>query len=338
VSDQVAKFDMRTWAVTMVKPQVSALLPKGEADWPAFEVSVRTAVLNNPALARAIAENPNSALLSILKCARAGLSLNPVDEHFALIPYGGKNPKVDGQIMVRGWIHLGYRSGNIELIDADVIYKQEYDSKLPFRRPDGSINHSANPIERDNYKQADIVGAYAQAKLRGGRFVPAFLSIKEIEKRRKMGFGDTPAWNNFYERMCCVKALKALYRTGFIPMSPEIKVAMAEDDATEIAAEAAKTPQTPPLSRASVEAWPEGWDAGHKHQYKETDKNPMPNEEEADAMAQGALNALLSERGAPAGELDLITKHLFKKPIEIQELTADQAKRCMAYLREEDKE
>src|SRR5262249_10839142 len=142
-------------------------------------------------------------------------------EHFALIPYGGqKNPGVQGQVMVRGWIHLAMQSGRVDFMDGDVVFKQEFDRSVPMKNPNGSINHVPHVFERDNYPDSDILGAYAYAKLAGAdRYVSSFLGIKEIEKRRAKGQGDTPAWREWYRRMCVVKAFKSLLRSGLVPLT-----------------------------------------------------------------------------------------------------------------------
>jgi recombinational DNA repair protein RecT len=314
-----------------VQVQVCALMPEGEKGWPAFEVALRSALLANPKLKEGIANAPDSALLSVVKCARLGLSLNPADEHFALIPYAGKNPSVQGQVMVRGWLHLMHQSGRLDFLDADLIFQPEVRS--PMRLPNGAVNHEPDWLNRDDFTDDQIVGAYAHAKLKGQeRYVAAFLSIKEIEKRRKMGQGETPAWREHYHRMCVVKVLKALARSGLIPLSPVARIVAADEDDEEMPAAPTVIQAAPqPVQRMH----PAYWDAGQKEQFESLNKDPMPTDEDATEMALGALRALIDQKDATPQDLELVTKHLFKKVVAVDDMTKEQAAKTADYLRKE---
>lgn len=213
---------------TTVMPNVVSLLPRGEADWPAFEVALRAAVLGKEGLARAIAGNPESALVAIVKCARAGLSLNPIDEHFDLIPRKGV---IYGEPRAKGWMFLAMASGAVEFIQHDVVYKQEHNPNVPFfdpvtRRP----NHVPNEFERDQWDdEKDIIGAYCAVKLKGQpRMISRAMSRKELNKRRAMAQTDN-VYKAWLREMFIAKVDKATFKSPEMPKTPQMAQALLVD-------------------------------------------------------------------------------------------------------------
>ena len=333
----MSSFSIQTWAQSRIQAQVVPLLPDGQSGWPKFEVALRSAVLREPKLADAIANNPQAAMLSVIKCAQLGLSLNPADEHYCLIPYKGV---AQGQVMVRGWLHLMRQSGEVRDIEADVVYRQEMpEDSRSLRRPDGGVAHEPHVFERDSYSDSDIVGAYASVRLKDSdRWKTVFIGRDRIEKLRKMGAGNTPSWKDHYARMCVVKALKALARSGQVPLSPKAQLASADDEeATGVTYEAAPAAShaRPPAGRSKM--LPDEWDAGAKHRFTEIDKNPMPTDEESDDIEREALVRVMAELGTSAAQLDDVVRRLFKRSIEIQEMTAVEARDCANYLVEQER-
>lgn len=229
-------WSLQTYVRDQVMPNVVALLPNGEADWPMFEIALRAAVLakprsdGRPGLADAIAKNPESALVGMVKCARLGLSLNPVDEHFDLIPRAGV---VHGEVRAKGWEHLALASGAIEFIQHDVVYRQELDRSKPFLDPVTQMpTHVADSFGRDDWKDADVIGAYCAIKLKGhDRLVTHVMSRGEINKRRAMAQTDK-VWGAWFREMCIAKVDKRAFKDPRIPKTAAMAEAlrMEEDD------------------------------------------------------------------------------------------------------------
>lgn len=228
-SQAAQQWSLAQYVEQSIRPNIEPLLPAVRGAWQSFQVALRSALMKTPKLQAAFKENPQAGVLALVKCARLGLSLDPAHEHFALVPY--KN-EIQGSIMVRGWIHLARSSGALEQLHADVIYRQEYDKSKPLRdMMTGFVNHVPHDLERETYKDEDIVGAYAWVKLKGqDRLVSIVLTRAEIEKRRKKGHYDTPAWREWYARMCMVKTINALFRSGLVPLTREIEQAAREED------------------------------------------------------------------------------------------------------------
>lgn len=229
-SQAVQQWNLGQYVEQSIRPNIEPLLPKTRGAWQSFQVALRSALMKTPKLAAAFQANPVQGVLAIVKAARLGLSLDPAHEHFALVPY---KTEIQGNIMVRGWIHMARQSGTLEQMHADVIYRQEYDKTKALRdMMTGVVNHVPHDLERDTYKDEDIVGAYAWVKLKGqDRLVSIVLTRAEIEKRRKKGYYNTPAWNEWYARMCIVKTINALFRSGMVPLTKQIEEAVRDEEA-----------------------------------------------------------------------------------------------------------
>lgn len=216
-----------------VRPSVVAVI--GESEWEPWKVALRSAILRDRAagkgrLSVAIRDNPEGALVALAKCAQLGLSPDPQLDHFALIPYGRD---IQGAVMYRGWMHLALSSGHVEWMHADVVYKQEYRQGAPFRDLETNrVLHEPNVFERDGYKDDDIIGAYAMAKIRGvDRLESVILTRGEINKRRaKSKAPNGPGWVEWFPKMCLAKAYQALARTGRLPLSRAARCMAIDDD------------------------------------------------------------------------------------------------------------
>lgn len=294
--------------VDRAKQQIVPLLPRGQEQWPAFAVALNAAVIKNPKLRTAIGSNPDSAILALVKCARLGLSLNPADEHFDLIPYLGRDPKVEGQVRGRGLQYLMMNSGRCDWIHYDVIYRQELDSGVLVDPISQRVNHVADVLQRDDWKDSDIVGAYAMAQIKGQlRYATVVLSRKEIDKRRAMGMGTTnpdSPWVKHFPAMCCQKALKALGRSGKVPLAKEVAHEFNEEEESATPAEVVR--QIPPTEVTPQWADALDWevDSAARYLFKCREKDPMPGDQQVYDEHIEALKLLCEERGVEMPEIE----------------------------------
>lgn len=323
-----------------IKPHVCKLLPKGEADWPAFEVALRSAITKDDIdpkggkLRAAMQNNPQGAMLAVVKAAHMGMDLNPAMEHGALIAYGND---IQWQPMFRGYIHLMRQSDQLEAIEADVVYRQEYDSKQPMKLPSGAVNHQPHVFERDAYKVEDVIGAYAWAKLKNvDRIVSVFVGRARLDQLRAMSKApNSPAWREHPIAMMRAKAVKALARTGFVPLSKRAQeILRTEDDDEPVPVTAAVAPMAVlPGPGATL---PADWDAGTKRQFEELDKEPLPkNDADVEREARAALAQFIDTEKLPSNEFRIVSMHLFKKHKAIDEMTKAECEQMVAYLRGE---
>lgn len=330
------------WLQTRVMQQVVPLLPNRERDWPAFEVALRAAVIRDTEfgegkLQDAIGYNPNAALLGVVKCARLGLSLNPADEHFCMVPY---SRVVEGQVMYRGWLHLLNQSGQCEGLNADVVYKREVDQTRPLVDPvTGMVNHVPHAFERDDYPDGDMVGVYAWCKVKGRpRIVSVTLGASKIAKLRALNKGKAPAWNAHPQAMWKAKALKALCRSGMVPLKPQLLADLKEleDDGLLPA-----TVQTPPLGRPSgivVTVGPSAsdnpdWGVDDQVGFDEHDKNPMPSAEDELAIQRKAILALQKQKKVTDAGLALVCKKVVGEAVTLEQLSLESLAQVAEVLR-----
>lgn len=302
VPQRVSKFELGEYVRLTLAPSIQELLPNRDADWPGWMVAIRAAVLKDRKLMAALEANPTGMLLQAIKCATLGLSPNPALEHFAFVPF---KDQIQGLVMWRGWQHLMMESGRVEYIRCDVIYRTELPADQILRdRQTDEVLHYPNDLERGDYKDEHIVGAYASAKLKDSpRFVSVFLSRTQIEKRRKMG-SNGPAWRDHYPAMCMAKAMQALARTGRVPLQKRIAEIVAKE-LVEEAAPAKMLPATPPPRREITVSPPvatqlppgaavaaESRSPADQQLWEETDNDPLPSDED---LVERLRNAIVTQ-------------------------------------------
>jgi len=171
---------------------------------------------------------------SILSAMMACISINLVPEtpaQFAyLIPYGNR---IQFQIGYKGLIELAYRSGQIESINAELVFGEAYQKlddgtelKIPadvFEHKLGTergIVHQPN-MNRDRTKFEEVTMVYATARLKNGTTVFEVMNISEIDKIResaKAKSTDSP-WNTWWDQMAKKTVIKRLCK--YLPSSTE---------------------------------------------------------------------------------------------------------------------
>lgn len=231
----MTKFELQTWVDQKVAPLVTPLI--GSDEWSPWRTSMLSAIVKDTAYGKGkvmevLQRNPVSCQLALVKCAKLGLSPEPQLEHFALVPRGAA---IEGEVMWRGWQHIMLQSGAVEWIDADVIYKAEYDAMskagVPLRDPHSNrINAPdfCDEVARDQWADKDVVASYCMVKLIGRpRLVAVVLTRKELDKRRSLAQTDK-VWAAHYVSMCKAKAIKAVGRQGQVPLTVSVAQAMAE--------------------------------------------------------------------------------------------------------------
>lgn len=179
-----------------------------------------------------VVQNPDSVMQRLVEAAQLGLSPAPVRQHFHLIPRNIKgNLTCTSIIGYRGLIDLAMRSGDVEDIGAEVVYKDELDDNVPFvDRQTGDVNHNPDPFRDVDPKK--FYGAYAWAKLKGRtRLVTRCMGIEEVKKRRAVAQTDA-IWTEWPKEMVIKTVLRALLTSGFIHLGEKIEL-MAEHEAAQ---------------------------------------------------------------------------------------------------------
>jgi recombinational DNA repair protein RecT len=300
-----SQFQLSVYVERTVRPSVEALLP-ATTTMAAFETALRAAVLDKPDLLPTIEKNPPAALVAIIKCARLGLSLNPIDKHFALVPKGGK---VEGWVQYQGWQHLVMASGAVEWMQADVVYKQEVDRTKPFfDRETQQPNHVPNTFERDSYVDNDIVGAYCCLKLKGQtRLKSRILTRGDINKRRAKGAPNSTAWRDDFATMCIGKAIKALCQQPDVPKTRELADALMRglmDDEGEDGGGATAVLATLPTEPTPIPKALAAPQTSDEYLFAQRDKEPFPDDETHRAELRKAIELEAAMRNLTADTFD----------------------------------
>jgi recombination protein RecT len=206
-----------------MKPELAKVLPKHlEADR-ILRIAL-TEIRRNPKLLDASRE---SLLGAVMLSAQLGLEPGPLG-HCYLIPYYNSKTKsyeVQFQLGYKGMLDLVRRSGQIEMIDAHVVYENdEFDFQYGlepklYHKP--VLQNRGNPI-----------AVYAVAKFKDGGFSYLVMSVEDVEKIRKRSkAADNGPWVTDWEAMAKKTAIKQLCK--YLPLSIEVQRGLAADETTK---------------------------------------------------------------------------------------------------------
>lgn len=178
-----------------------------------------------------------SFLGAIMQCAALGLEPGGALGHAYLLPFD-KNKKVNGQwvkdktevqliIGYRGMIDLARRSGQIQSIEARVVYaKDEFDVELGL---DSKLVHKPAWTEVD---RGPVMFVYAVAKLKDGGIQFEVMSRAEIEKVRAQSKAkDSGPWVTHWDEMGKKTVIRRLFK--YLPVSIEMQRAVGMDEQAE---------------------------------------------------------------------------------------------------------
>lgn len=244
-----------------------------------FVMGIRSALMANNQLANVARQNPGSLFSALAEAAALGLSPDPQMEHFYPIPYG---KEVQAQVGYRGYMFLAEQSGQIDDIGAMVIYADEFEAlraegvRLVDRKTgDLNLDEEDRIMGQVDTSDENIVAAIAWARIKGRpKQITQLMTRDQIEKRRKAGHGNTPAWKSWYPEQCRKTVLKALLRSGRVPLGAHhrrIMSALEAEDAARAVPEAEPVTATiMPEPLPSIEVL--------DHQRREND--PLPSDED----------------------------------------------------------
>lgn len=197
-----------------------------------------------------------SLLETINRAAELGLDLSGTLGEAYPVPFNNKTKDADGRevwvmqctliIGYRGLEKLAWQSGEVESIDAEVVYARD---TFDFRKGT-EVHVSWSPyIGPDD--RGPVVGAYACVKLKSGGKLARFLPRSEIEKIRNTAKSkDSPAWRNWWDEMARKCALKRTLKDA--PLSTEKLVAAIEHDNADHDLADVLAAQTTPQGRGTA--------------------------------------------------------------------------------------
>ena len=187
-----------------------------------FTRMVLSAISVNPKLASC---TPKSFLGAMMSAAQLGLEPNTPLGQAYLIPYNNKGTlEVQFQIGYKGLLDLAYRSGEVDIIQAHIVYEND-----TFECEYG-LNPTLKHIPADS-KKGEPVKVYAVFRTKTGGFGFEVMSMDEIREHaakysQTYGSKYSP-WTNNFEEMAKKTVLKKVLK--YAPIKSEFARGVAQD-------------------------------------------------------------------------------------------------------------
>ncbi len=187
-----------------------------------FTRMVLSAISTNPKLATC---TPKSFLGAMMSAAQLGLEPNTPLGQAYLIPFKNKGvDEVQFQIGYKGLIDLAYRSGEVELVQAHIVYSNDtFECEFGL---DPKLVHK--PAESD---RGEPIKVYAMFKTKSGGYGFEVMSMDDIKKHAdkysqayKRGFSP---WQTNFEEMALKTVLKKTLK--YAPLKSDFAKAVVQD-------------------------------------------------------------------------------------------------------------
>lgn len=188
-----------------------------------FTRIVLSAISVNPKLGSC---TPQSFLGAMMTSAQLGLEVNtPLGQAYVL-PYSNKGVlEAQFQLGYKGLIDLAYRSGEVEVIQAHVVYENdEFTCEYGL---DPKLTHK--PADRD---RGNPVKVYAVFKTKSGGFGFEVMSMDDVRRHaekysKAYGSGFSP-WKTSFEEMAKKTVLKRVLK--YAPLKSDFVRAAVQDE------------------------------------------------------------------------------------------------------------
>lgn len=182
-----------------------------------------SAISVNPKLA---ACTPASFLGAMMSAAQLGLEPNTPLGQAYLIPYKNKGvDEVQFQLGYKGLIDLAYRSGEVELVQAHIVYEND-DFTLEYGLEPKLVH---KPADRD---RGEPIKVYAMFKTKSGGYGFDVMSMDDVRRHAekysqayKSGFSP---WKTNFEEMAKKTVLKRVLK--YAPLKSDFVRAVVQDE------------------------------------------------------------------------------------------------------------
>lgn len=218
MTDLAKPRERETWLATLMRDRLGALL-QSDAQRSRFSAVTLAAIAKDRNLMRC---DKTSLALCLLTCAELGLEPNGALDLAYLIPRKGT---CSVQLGYKGLALLAHRANPGATISAAVVYAGDH-FVIRAGTDDPGIEH--RPDLQGTRTDADIIAAYASIRLPDGGLAFEWCDRAEIDKRRKSGGGNSPAWRNHFAAMARKTALRKLLLGGTVPLTPSLAAPMVE--------------------------------------------------------------------------------------------------------------
>ena len=184
-----------------------------------FTRMVLSALSVNPKLASC---TPESFLGAMMNAAQLGLEPNTPLGQAYLIPYGNS---VQFQIGYKGLIDLAYRSGEVELVQAHIVYENDV-FECEFGLEPKLVHKPADS------NRGDPVKVYAMFKTKSGGYGFEVMSMDDVRKHAERysqtARSSSSPWKTNFEEMAKKTVLKKTLK--YAPMKSDFVKAVVQDE------------------------------------------------------------------------------------------------------------
>ena len=184
-----------------------------------FTRMVLSALSVNPKLASC---TPASFLGAMMNAAQLGLEPNTPLGQAYLIPYGNS---VQFQIGYKGLIDLAYRSGEVELVQAHIVYENDT-FECEFGLEPKLVHKPADS------NRGEPVKVYAMFKTKSGGYGFEVMSMDDVrkhaEKYSQTAKSSSSPWKTNFEEMAKKTVLKKTLK--YAPMKSDFVKAVVQDE------------------------------------------------------------------------------------------------------------
>lgn len=203
-------------------PAIKDMIPRHLTSERVAKIAV-AALMRNPTLLQC---KPETVWFCVAQAATLGLEVNLLGSAY-LVPFrNNKSGGTDCQLIVgyQGLIDLARRSGNIESIEARIVYEKDQ----------FELENGLDPVLRHKPCFDGDPGkmrlVYAVAKLKDGGKQVEYMTKKEIDSiRARSKAKDHGPWVTDYEEMARKTVIRRIAK--YLPKSIEFAQALAIDDA-----------------------------------------------------------------------------------------------------------
>lgn len=204
-----------------------------------FTRMVLTAISSNPKLGSC---TPNSFLGAMMASAQLGLEVNTPLGQAYILPYNNKGTlEAQFQLGYKGLIDLAYRSGEVEVVQAHIVYENDKFECEYGLEP--KLTHV--PADKD---RGEAIKVYAMFKTKSGGYGFEVMSMEDVklhaEKYSKAYGTSFSPWKTNFEEMAKKTVLKKCLK--YAPLKSDFVRGVAQDGAikAEIAEDMYEVPET----------------------------------------------------------------------------------------------
>ena len=189
-----------------------------------FTRMVLSAISTNPQLGSC---TPASFLGAMMSAAQLGLEPNTPLGQAYILPYKNKGTlEAQFQLGYKGLIDLAYRSGEVELVQAHIVYENDtFECEFGL---DAKLKHV--PAEKD---RGNAVKVYAMFKTKSGGYgydVMSMDDVREHAKKYSKSFGSSfSPWATNFEEMAKKTVLKRCLK--YAPLKSDFVKGVVQDGA-----------------------------------------------------------------------------------------------------------